>query len=102
MSDTEWTVEEMAALLDAAPLPPTPQSVKPPARTPSPFAQALRDQFRAERAARHELEAQVADLQREVMELRSEIGVQQRVAGLAVRLERLEAASGKTLRSVVG
>lgn len=73
---------------------PVARSARP--RTPqigpdSAFAQSIAEQFARHKRDRLELERQVADLQRQVMEMRAELGVEQRMRELAERLDRIEA-----------
>jgi hypothetical protein len=103
MTDTEWTVEEMAVLLDAAPAAPsTMQRVTRSHRVDPAFAQSIKEQFTKERRERAALEARVTGLEGELATVRAEVGVEKRVGNLLDRVQRLEAAHGTSLRSVVG
>jgi hypothetical protein len=103
---TDWTVEEMCAEFGvsqtraqrAVPAAPAPQAFK-----PSPLAEAVREMFRRERAARATLERRIESLERELATTRAELGVERRLAEALERLDRLEAASRAVpLRSVSG
>jgi hypothetical protein len=102
-----WSPQDLDALYaayDAAPAAPLAPVTKSAPATPAPaygpLAEAVREMFRRERAARAALERRIESLERELAATRAELGVERRVGNMLERLQRLEAASGTTLRNV--
>jgi len=94
--DDAWLDE----LLDQAPAAPRSVARSAPPRVDPAFAASIRNQLRRGRRERAELERQVADLHRDIAQLRDELGVARWFDELGARLDRIEAAPRSGLRAV--